>query len=113
MDPGQQRKLEKLARAVSNTTTFRGLADEYVDKPRRDGRAPATLEKVSWLLSFATPGLGERPIADIKASEVLAVLKPIETRGNLETARRLRATIGAVFRFAIATARAEAVRPRL
>jgi integrase len=113
MDPGQQRKLEKLARAVSNATTFRGLADEYVDKPRRDGRAPATLEKVSWLLSFTTPGLGERPIADIKASEVLAVLKPIETRGNLETARRLRATIGAVFRFAIATARAEAVRPRL
>ena len=108
VDPGQQRKLEKLARAVSNATTFKGLADEYIDKLKRDGRAPATLEKVSWLLSFATPGLGERPIADIKASEVLAVLKPIETRGNLETARRLRATIGSVFRFAIATARAEA-----
>ena len=108
VDPGQQRKLEKLARAVSNATTFKGLADEYIDKLKRDGRAPATLEKVSWLLSFATLGLGERPIADIKASEVLAVLKPIETRGNLETARRLRATIGSVFRFAIATARAEA-----
>ena len=102
VDPGQQRKLEKLAKAVSNATTFKGLADEYIDKLRRDGRAPATLGKVTWLLSLATPGLGGRPISDIKAQEVLAVLKPIETRGNLETAKRLRATIGSVFRFAIA-----------
>jgi integrase len=107
VDPGQQRKLEKLAKAVSNATTFKGLADEYIDKLRREGRASATLGKVTWLLSLATPGLGERPIADIKPQELLAVLKPIETRGNLETAKRLRATIGAVFRFAIATARAE------
>ncbi len=36
------------------------------------------------------------------------MLKPLDTRGNLETAKRLRATIGSVFRFAVATARAEA-----
>ena len=42
-DPGQQRKLEKLARAVSNATTIKELAAEYVDKLKRDGRAPATL----------------------------------------------------------------------
>jgi len=39
VDPGQQRKLEKLAKAVSNATTFKGLADEYIDKLSRDGRA--------------------------------------------------------------------------
>jgi len=102
VDRGQQRKLEKLAKAVSNATTFKGLADEYIDTLKCDGRAPATLGKVTWLLSLATPGLGGRPISDIKAQEVLAVLKRIETRGNLETAKRLRATIGSVFRFAIA-----------
>ena len=59
VDPGQQRKLEKLAKAVSNATAFKGLADEYIDKLKRDRRAPATLGKVTRLLSLATPGLGE------------------------------------------------------
>ena len=38
---------------------------------------------------------------------MLTVLKIAEARGRLETAKRLRATIGQVFRFAIATGRAE------
>ncbi|WP_425312502.1 tyrosine-type recombinase/integrase [Methylocella tundrae] len=52
--------------------------------------------------------IGSRPIAEITAPEVLAVLRGVESRGRHETARRLRATIGEVFRFAIATGRAEA-----
>ena len=107
IDPSQQRKQEKIARALSNATTFRGLADEYRERLRREGRAPATLAKVDWLLSLVLPKLGDRPIGQISAAEVLAVLKPVETRGNLESAKRLRATIGAVFRYAIATSRAE------
>jgi integrase len=53
------------------------------------------------------PALGSRPIAEISAREVLAVLKGVEARGTHETARKLRTAIGDVFRFAIATARAE------
>ena len=106
-DPSQQRKRDKLATAISNATTFKGLALEYQDKLKREGRAPATLSKLEWLLSVAMSKIGERPIAQITSAEVLAVLKPVEMRGNLETAKRLRATVGAVFRYAIATARAE------
>ena len=51
--------------------------------------------------------LGERPVSEIAASEVLRVLKTVEARGRLETAKRLRATIGQVFRFAVATGRAD------
>jgi len=58
-------------------------------------------------LSLARPDLGFRPIADITASEILRVLKLVEVRGRLETAKRLRATIGQVFRFAVATGRAD------
>jgi integrase len=50
--------------------------------------------------------LGKRPIAEISPPEVLALLQGIENRGNLETAKRLRGTVGAIFRYAIATARA-------
>jgi hypothetical protein len=39
IDPSQQRKLDKFSRAVSMATTFGGIADEYLDKQRRDGRS--------------------------------------------------------------------------
>ena len=58
-------------------------------------------------MSFALPALGSRPIDEISAREVLAVLKEVEARGIHETARKLRTAIGDVFRYAIATARAE------
>jgi integrase len=57
--------------------------------------------------SLACPAIGARPIAGITAPEVLAVLRPVESRGRHETARRLRATIGEVFRYAVATGRAD------
>jgi integrase len=63
--------------------------------------------KLGWLLDFAFAAFGERPIAEITAPEILSVLRRIEARGKYETARRLRSTCGAVFRYAIATARAE------
>jgi integrase len=58
-------------------------------------------------LDFARPDLGERHIGEISAAEVLDVLRKVEARGRLESARRLRSTIGGVFRLAIATARAD------
>lgn len=107
IDPSVQAKLEKVARATSSANTFSVIADEYVDKMRREGRADATLEKTTWLLAFARPDLGNRPVSEISAVEVLHVLRKVEARGKLESARRLRSTIGSVFRYAIATARAE------
>ncbi len=107
IDPGEQKKVEKLARVSAAGITFKLVAMDYSDKLQREGRAPATLAKIEWLLSLVLPKIGERPIGQITAAEILAALKAIEARGNLETAKRLRATIGAVFRYAIATARAE------
>lgn len=106
LDPSQQRRLSKLTRAISSATTFRVVAEEYLEKMRREGRAPATLDKTAWLFSLAYPGIGERPVAEIKPQEVLAVLRSVEKRGRLESARRLRANIGSVFKFAIASGRA-------
>lgn len=106
-DPSARARLEKLARHEAATNTFATLADEYLAKLARDGKAAATLEKNSWLLNFARPLLSSRPISEISAAEVLAVLRHVEKRGTYETARRLRSIIGSVFRYAIATARAQ------
>ncbi|WP_284180370.1 integrase arm-type DNA-binding domain-containing protein [Rhabdaerophilum sp. SD176] len=106
-DPGQQKRIDKLTRAISNATTFRAVAEEYLDKQKREERSETTIIKNLYLLEQAFPFIGERPVAEIKAPEVLAVLKHLERKGTLETAKRVRGTIGAVIRYAIATARAE------
>ncbi len=107
IDPSHQRKLDKLATTIKLGNTFRAVAEELVDKLTREGRAQVTLDKMRWMLGFAYPYIGERPIAEITAPEVLAVLRSVEARGRYETARRLRSRCGMVFRLAIATGRAE------
>ncbi len=106
-DPGEVRKVERLTRANEAATTFKLVAEEYLALQGGRKRSDATLTKNRWLLEQAYPDLGSRPIGSIKAAEVLAVLRKVEARGRLETANRLRAIIGAVFRYAIATVRAE------
>jgi integrase len=106
-DPSAVRKLTKASAISAAANTFDAVADELLAKKSREGKAERTSSKIEWLLSLARPDLGPRPIAQITAAEVLRVLKFVEARGKLETAKRLRATIGQVFRLAIATGRAE------
>lgn len=93
-DPSLAKKLAKAVRAVESANTFDAIADELLDKKKREAKAERTLGKLEWLLSLARPAIGARPIAEITAPEVLSVLRAVESRGRHETARRLRATIG-------------------
>src|SRR5262249_21672047 len=104
IDPSAQRKADRHA---AKDSSFRAVAEEVIAKLQREGRAKATLDKTRWLLDFAYPTFGDRPVAEITARDLLAVLRGIEGRGRYETARRLRSTCGMVFRYAIATGRAE------
>ncbi len=104
VDPSQQKR--KLASESQKADTFEAISREVLEKKRREGKSETTVSKANWLFDLATPALGSRPIAEITAPEVLAVLRQVEARGRLETARRLRAIIGQAFRFAVATGRA-------
>jgi integrase len=104
VDPSVQRKADKQA---GKDSSFRAIGEEVIAKLEREGRAQATLTKKRWLLDFAYPTFGDRPVAEITARDLLALLRDIEGRGLYETARRLRSTCGMVFRYAIATGRAE------
>jgi len=106
IDPSEDKKQRKVLQYGSGDS-FRAIAEEYVAKLKREGRAEATISKIEWLLSFAYPTLGTRSIKEIDASAVLRVLREVEIRGRYESARRLRSTIGSVFRYAVATARAQ------
>jgi integrase len=107
IDPIQHRRAETIKRTATSTNTFDAIAAELLEKKRQERKANRTITKFEWFLRLARPGIGTRPIADISAAEILAVLRPIEARGRQETAKKLRGAIGQVFRFAIATARAE------
>ncbi len=107
IDPMDQRRRDEQATEAARANTFSALAAELLDMKRREGKASNTIGKREWLYGFASKELGPRPIRDITAADVLAVLRKVEAQGLIDTAHRLRAGIGEVFRYAIATARAD------
>ncbi|MEE9315446.1 MAG: integrase arm-type DNA-binding domain-containing protein [Rhizobiaceae bacterium] len=106
-DPGQLKKETQLQKKLEASNSFRVISNEYLEKLRKEGKAPPTLKKFTWLIDMAQGEFGDRPITEISAREILILLKRVEDRGKHETARRLRSTIGRIFRYAVATARAE------
>jgi integrase len=106
LDPATEKRVTMLARKVAADENFKTIAEEWVTKNEREGLAPVTLEKIRWLLCMAYPMIGGRPISEITPLEALAVLRKVEATGRYESARRMRSVLSRVFRYAIATARA-------
>ena len=107
IDPSDDVRKTKVQKKLKAENTFGAVADEFLTKCSIEGKAEKTLKKKRWLLDQVKSSLFHRPISEITAAEILAPLKQVESKGNYESARRLRAEIGQVFRYAIATARAE------
>lgn len=107
VDPVERAKLERIAKSLSTTNSFRSIAEEWLDKIEKEGVAEMTLKKARRLLSKTFPSLGNRPVSEISAQEMLLVLKRVESTKRYATANRIRSTCSQVFRYAIATARAE------
>lgn len=107
-DPSREKQKEKLRSRIEAADTFRVIADEYCAKRRRDGVkgwAPATATRSEYLLSLLNNTIGGLPIAEIEPADVLAAIRKIESKGNLESARRTLQLSSMVFRYAVATAR--------
>jgi integrase len=106
IDPSQARKALKDAK-IQNESTFEVVAREWHTKftPAWTPGHAKTIKSRLELNVF--PWIGKRPIIEIKAPELLMLLRRIESRGAVETAHRLRAICAQVFRYAIATGRAE------
>lgn len=98
INPSSYGKLTRGVGSISAGDTFATVADEWLKKIEAEGRAAKTLEKLRWLIGFANPLIGPRPIGDISAPELLTVLRTVEVRGRYETARRLRSTCSSVIR---------------
>lgn len=106
INPSEVRKAKKEA-AEADDNTFEVVAREWHNKfshTKTKGHAHTTLRRLE---SNVFPWIGSVPIAKVKPPQFLEVLRRIESRGALETAHRVRSICGQVFRYAIATGRAE------
>ena len=106
IDPARQREQDRIAASIASKNTFGVVASEYIVRLVSEGVADSTVSKNRWLLQKLAGPLIDRPIAEITPAEILAILQRIEKSGRRDTARRLRGTIGSVFRFAVVTLRA-------
>ncbi|WP_345812552.1 integrase arm-type DNA-binding domain-containing protein [Paraburkholderia sp. PREW-6R] len=107
VDPSVERKVQKAATIERAANSFEAVAREWFAR-QSPGWATTHAEKVMGRLEKDVfPWLGGRAIADIKSPEVLTVLRRVEARGALDTAHRVHQNCGQVFRYAIATGRAE------
>lgn len=107
IDPSLARKAQRSARLEADANSFEVIAREWFNRFSSDW-APTHSSKIkSRLENDIFPWVGSRPIAEIKAPELLAVIRKIEERGALDTAHRAKMDCGRVFRYAIATGRAE------
>jgi len=107
VDPGEVKKALKAATIAEAENELEVVAREWHTKfssTWSPSHAETTLRR---LQNDVFPALGKRPISEIKAPELLAMLRRIEARGALETAHRVRTICGQVMRYAVATGRAD------
>lgn len=106
-DPNEVKKQKKLVAAIITENTYENIAREWhaTKKPSWSGRHPETVMKK--LEGDLFPDLGQRPITEITAQELLAVIRKIEKRGALDMAKRALQITGQIYRYAIITGRAQ------
>lgn len=105
LDPSIEKARKKLQSKTDAGNTFELVAREFIDKRTAEGWSASTIAKAEYFLDHLKAPIGRRAMSDISAPDVLAVLKVVERKGKLETARRLLQFSSAVFRYAVATAR--------
>jgi len=107
IDPGLAKQVSKRSAKEAAENSFEMIAREWRTKfsskwsPSHGERILRRLEKDIF------PWIGHRPISEITAPELLSTLRRMESRGAIETAHRAHQNCGQVFRYAIATGRAE------
>lgn len=107
IDPSENRKAQKYAAENASLTSFEVIAREWHEKHKANWSQSHETRAISLLKRDLFQWLGAKQIPDIKAADLLAVLRRIEERGALETAHRALQLCGQIFRYAIATGRAD------
>lgn len=107
IDPSAIKKAQKTAQGEQDANTFEVIAREWHSKFAHTWVASHAQHKLERLEKNVFPWIGKRPIKELTAPDVLAVLRRLESRGILDTAHRVRFECSSIFRYAVATGRAD------
>jgi len=106
VDPSDNRKASKASTKLSSENSFEVIAREWWQSYMKN-KAPSHKDKVIRRFElYLFPWIGDKPISDITAPQMLEVVKRIEKLNKTETAHRALQTSGQVFRYAVQTGRA-------
>ncbi|AXK29302.1 tyrosine-type recombinase/integrase [Escherichia coli] len=106
-NPSEVRKEQKLALRIQSENAFEKIAREWHQMKSAKWSAGYASDIIEAFQNDIFPYVGTRPVGEIKPLELLNVLRKIEKRGALEKMRKVRQRCSEVFRYAIATGRAE------
>ena len=106
-DPADAKRTAKRLSQQRNAHSFEAVAREWYDKGKHKWASSSRINKLSRLERHVFPRIGFRPVAEITAPDVLAMLRMVEARGTLDTAKHVRQMCGQIFMYAIATGRAD------
>lgn len=107
-NPAHVARAERALKVERANTTFGAIGLELLAKRAKEGLTPGSVKRERRLIEKDLSSIADLPITDVSAPILLAALRKLEQRGIIETAHRARAHAGRVFRYAIATGRAEA-----
>ncbi|MGA7778586.1 MAG: integrase arm-type DNA-binding domain-containing protein [Paraburkholderia sp.] len=106
-DPADVKRQTRLKTSLKRSNSFETVAREW-HNTKIETWKPRYADGVMKLLETGLfSSIGARPVAEITAPELLEVLRKIESRGALEMSRKTMQIAGQVFRFGVATGRAE------
>ena len=104
-NPSHQRKAEKTSNKSKTANSFELIAREWVQTffvTKSESHKKRTLRRLE---VYIFPWLGNKPITDITAPEVLQVVRRPQKQNKLETAHRALQVTGQIFRYAVQTGR--------
>ncbi len=107
VDPAQAKRVEKIVKATTNANTFEAVAREWHANKAETWQQRTADNVLHRLEKDVFPLIGKHPITEIKAPLMLDVLRQIEKRGALDMAKRQGQVCSQIFRFAIASGKAE------
>lgn len=106
-DPSEVKREVKRRSALNSENTFEAIANEWCESRKHKWVTSYSEAMVERLKRHVFPKVGHRPIKDITAPEFLTVVRVVEKQGSLDLAQRLMQASAQIFRYAVATGRAE------
>jgi len=106
-NPAHVARLERANKIERASNTFAAMALEFIAKREKEGMGASSVERSRRLIEKDLAGISQIPVDEVSAPTLLAALRKMEKRGIVESAHRARGLANQVFRYAIATGRAE------